>query len=176
MQAPTHLLTGVLIQKMARKWCPLSDRRLPVASLAVLSHGILDRLARLTYHPPAPLSGDWFWVSYHLAITSMAICTSIKHWRTYKLGLICSILPDLDWLFLHTSNSLSFQIPLWKEPVLHKLLLSHIDSLPLLGSLNSLPDWTQDRKGVILELALLAMLVTLVHSPRKLNETTSNGK
>ncbi|MBS7617876.1 hypothetical protein KEJ25_04620 [Candidatus Bathyarchaeota archaeon] len=51
---------GVFIQKILRKVEPVSLRYFLVAFLASISHGILDRLARFTYHPPTPLFEDLF--------------------------------------------------------------------------------------------------------------------
>ncbi|MBS7612089.1 hypothetical protein KEJ27_07815 [Candidatus Bathyarchaeota archaeon] len=59
-KASTHLVMGVFIQKILRKVEPVSLRYFLVAFLASISHGILDRLARFTYHPPTPLFEDLF--------------------------------------------------------------------------------------------------------------------
>jgi len=164
MQAPTHLATGVLIQKGLGKAQPSSLRYALTAILALLSHGILDRLARFTYHPPMPLVQDWFWVSYHSIFTLLAVYIFFKFWRKYRLGLIFSILPDVDWIVLYSSDLLSLQVPFWKEPILHKLFFSFLDLVPPFTFLNSLPDWSLERKGVILELVLLVVLITLIHA------------
>lgn len=79
MQGPTHLITGVLIQKAVRKVHPLPLQYFLVVFLAIVSHGILDRLARFTYHPPIPLTGDWFWISYHLIIAFLTIFIFVKY-------------------------------------------------------------------------------------------------
>lgn len=163
MQGPTHLITGVLIQKAMRKVLPLPLRYFLIAFLAIMSHGILDRLARLTYHPPKPLAGDYFWISYHLLIAFLAIYILLKYWRNYKLGLIFSVFPDFDWVVIHTSNLFSFQIPFWKETILHKFFFSFLDSSPQFSFLNTLPDWAFERKGVILELTLFIILIILVY-------------
>jgi hypothetical protein len=161
MQGPTHLVTGVLIQRVIKKVRPLPLRYFLVAFLAITSHGILDRLARFTYHPPMPLTEDGFWISYHLIIAFMSISIFVKYWGKYKCGLIFSILPDLDWVVLHSSNFFSFQIPVWKEAILHGFFFSFLDSLLLFRFLNTLPDWSLERKGAILELALFLTLIIL---------------
>jgi hypothetical protein len=162
MQGPTHLVTGVLIQKALRKVRFLPLQYFLVAFLAIISHGILDRLTRFTYHSPNPLIGDWFWISYHVTIVFLTTYIFIRYWRKYKVGLIFSVLPDFDWVVIHSSNFFSFQIPFWKEAILHKFFFSFLDSLPPFIFLNNLPDWGLKRKGVILEFAILAILITLI--------------
>lgn len=169
MQAPTHLVTGVLIQKALKKKQvqPLPLQYFLIALLAVISHGILDRLARFTYHPPMPLTGDWFWVSYHAVVAVLTIFIFVKYWKRYKLGLIFSVLPDFDWVVIHSSSLFSFQIPFWKEPILHKFLFKFLDFLPPFSFLNTLPDWTLERKAVILEIALFTTLFIILHARGK---------
>jgi hypothetical protein len=158
MQAPTHLATGILIEKATRGVKSPTVRRSLVVFLAVTSHGFLDRLARFTYHPPDPLFGDWFWTCYHLAVSIISIFIPIKCYRKYKLGLISSIIPDLDWLVLHSSKLLSLQVPVWKKPCLHEILFDFIDLLLPSDILCSLPDWNTERKSIVVELAFLAAL------------------
>jgi hypothetical protein len=164
MQAPTHLATGILIQKGLSKAQPPSLRYPLIAVLALLSHGILDGLARFTYHPPTPLVQDWFWISYHSIVALLTVYIFFKFWKEYKLGLIFSILPDVDWIVLHSSDLLSVQVPFWKEPILHKLLFSFLDLLRPLKFLDTLPNWNLERKGIILELVLLAVLITSIYA------------
>lgn len=171
MQAPTHLATGILIQKAIRKRQRYQRRySLTIASLALLSHGILDRLARFTYHPPVPLIQDWFWISYHLVIAVLTVYVVLNCWRKYKLGIIFSVLPDIDWVVLHVSDFLSIQIPFWKEPILHKFLFSFLDLLPPFSFLNSLSNWNLERKGALLEVALLATLIASIYLTERKDE------
>jgi len=167
MQGPTHLAVGILIQKATYKVKPLPLRHSLVAFLAIISHGILDKLARLTYHPPMPLARDWFWISYHVMIYLLSMFILIKYFGRYKVGLIFSIIPDLDWVVLHSSKFLPFQIPFWKKPILHEFLSGFIDFLPPFSLLNSLPNWNSKRKGVIVEFLLLAVLATFIYVIRE---------
>jgi hypothetical protein len=164
MQGPTHLIAGVLIQKAMGKVRPLLLQYFLVAFLAIISHEILDELARLTYHPSKPLIDDWFWVSYHTILAFLIIFVFAKYWRRYKLGLIFSVLPDLDWVVIHSSELFSFRISFWKRPILHESLFSFLDSLFPFRFLNTLPDLSLERKGVILELAVLVPLIFLVYA------------
>jgi hypothetical protein len=162
MQGPTHLVAGILIQKALRKMRPVPLQYFLIALLAIISHGILDKLARFTYHSPTPLFRDWFWISYHLAIAFLFIFIFVKYWGKYKFGLIFSVLPDFDWVVIHSSNFFSFQIPFWKEPILHKFFFSFLDSLPPFIFLNTLPNWNLKREGGILEFGIFAILITLI--------------
>lgn len=164
MQGPTHLVMGVLIQKVLRKVQPLSLQYFLIAFLTVISHGILDRLTRFTYHPPTPLFGDWLWVFYHLVLTFLTIFIFIKYWKKYKVGLIFSVLPDFDWVVLHASNFFSFRIPFWGEQILHKFFFSFLDLLPPFSFLHTLPDWSLEIEGVTLEFAVLLTLVIFIYS------------
>jgi hypothetical protein len=103
MQAPTHLAMGILIQKALRKVQPLTLQYFLIAFLAVMSHGILDKLTRFTYHPPTSLFDDWFWISYHLVLTPLTIFIFVKYWRKHN-GIIGK--PHTRNLFSFASGSL----------------------------------------------------------------------
>ena len=163
MQGPTHLVTGILIQKGMRKIRPLPLQYFLIALLAIMTHGILDKLARFTYHPPDPLTNDLFWISYHLFIASLTIFIFVRYWKNYKLGLIFSILPDFDWVVIHTSNFLSFSVSFWKDEILHKLLFSFLDFLIPFSFLNTLPNLSFERIGVLPEITLFSTLLFVVH-------------
>jgi hypothetical protein len=175
MQGPTHLLAGVLIQKALRGVKPLLPQYFITAFLALISHGILDKLTRFTYHPPNALAGDWFWVAYHLLIALLFVFILVKYWRKYKLALIFSILPDFDWVVLHSSNFFSFQVPFWKDPVLHKSLFSILDFLPPFSSFNYLPDWSLEREAAMFEFTLLAILVTFIYMVKDSKVVTTDS-
>jgi hypothetical protein len=148
----------MLIQKAFSRVRLKVARYFFIALLAFLSHGILDGLARFTYHPPEPI-GDAFWVCYHLILLFLTIHIFLKYWKKYKLGLVFSILPDIDWIVLYSSKLLSIQISFWTEPILHRTFFGFIGSLPQLSFLNSLPNWSLDEKAAILEIVPLLILI-----------------
>ena len=81
MQEPTHILAGVIIQKTCEK---IPSRRMALATTAVvafLSHGFLDNLARITFHPADPDFHSVFWVSYHTLVLLTTIVFLIIWWR-----------------------------------------------------------------------------------------------
>jgi hypothetical protein len=72
---------------------------------------------------------------------------------------------------IHSSSLFSFQIHFWKEPILHKFLFKFLDFLPPFSFLNTLPDWTLERKAVILEVALFTTLVIIIHAMERGKQT-----
>lgn len=78
MQVPTHLLTRMLIQRFGNKVRLPVARIFIVAIFAFFSHGILDGLARFTYHPPEFIANE-FWISYHLIILALTIYIFLKY-------------------------------------------------------------------------------------------------
>jgi hypothetical protein len=163
MQGPTHLVGGILIQKALKSVRPIKLQYFLIAFLAFLSHGILDGLTRFTYHPYMPLFDDWFWISYHTVIAFLTIFIFIKFWGKYKIGLIFSILPDFDWVILHSCSFFSYKIPFYSEPLLHKIFYSFGNFLYTVG-LNFFPDWSLEKEGAALEFAVLAALVVFTYA------------
>ena len=163
MQLPTHFVTGVLIDKLVRRM------RLPVpAGLAVtalgcyVSHGVLDKVARATYHPPDPLD-DPFWKGYHQRVLpaftgSVLLMFGQNHW----FAMLFSALPDLDWVVRGVSNRFGWQIPGWEKPVLNESLHTALDQVPVINKLNQLPDLRYERKGVLVEVGLVAIMLGLI--------------
>ncbi len=174
MQASTHLVMGVFIQKILRKVEPVSLRYFLVAFLAFISHGILDGLARFTYHPPTPLFEDSFWIVYHLMVVLLSVFIVVKCWRKYKVGMSFSMLPDLDWIIIHASNFFSFQILFWSEPLLHRLL-NFLDFLSPFEYLDSLLDLSLRWEGAVLENGILLILVFLTHVIDRNTKITLKG-
>ncbi|NJN97468.1 MAG: hypothetical protein HC875_26995 [Anaerolineales bacterium] len=166
MQAPTHFLVGILIEKSAQKIETPGLRRILIILTGVISHGILDKLARLTYHPPDALIKDWFWVVYHLSIAFLSIYILRKYWGKYKFGIVSAILPDFDWIVAHPARLMGLDIPFWQQP-LHNFVYNLLEAIPFFNLLNSLPNWTLERKGVVLELVLLGLIFVSL-SPKRL--------
>jgi hypothetical protein len=162
MQGPTHLVTGILIQKSLERIRPTPLQYLAVAALGVLSHGILDHLARATYHPPAPLTQDWFWVISHLTIGILTLCVIVRYWRGYKFGMFCSILPDLDWVVRPVANF--FSMGFGQRSPLHTLLNRFIDLLVPPKIWDVLPNWNLARKGLVVEVVLFAILLACIYA------------
>lgn len=167
MQGPTHFVTGILIQRSMSgvKCVPL--RYFLIAFLAYISHGVLDRLAKVTYHPSSPLPHDAFWVFYHVIIALLSLYIFLRFFREYKVGLIFSVFPDIDWIVLYLSGVFSVELPFWKKPILHGSLFWFVDIFLPSGFIDSLPAWGLQKRGAIIEFVLLGLLFSLVHILRK---------
>lgn len=140
MQAPTHILAGVIIQKSLERWQPRALRLGLIAVLAFLSHGFLDKLARITYHPANANFHSPVWVGYHSLLLVITILFLCLWWRTYKWGIIFAVLPDVDWVFIHGQEIFHFRLPFYRTPHLHNLLHLIFDKWPPFIYLDRLPN------------------------------------
>ncbi len=116
MQAPTHLLVGIVIQKIFYSHTNLNPFAAAVITLALafLSHFVVDLFSIFTYHPPKADWHDKFWVTYHMSIYALTIVIFVL-FAQFWLGLIGSVLVDIiDWLLLRAI--------LKKEPVIHPVI------------------------------------------------------
>jgi hypothetical protein len=158
MQTPTHLLTGVLIQKGFDR---MQNRRLALGLTAVcafLSHGLLDKLANLTYHLANPDFRSPIWVGYHAALVVVTIVFLYWWWKPYKWGIIFANLPDLDWVFIHAQEIFHFRIPFYRQPHLHHLLGRVVNELPPFSWLNHLPNYRHNPWAILPEAVFLIVV------------------
>ncbi|MHA1791304.1 MAG: hypothetical protein ACTSVI_01585 [Promethearchaeota archaeon] len=66
--------------------------------LSIAIHFLIDAIAKATYHPPKALTGDKFWITWHLIIYAGSVFVAIYFWNPYAWGMFASILPDIyDW-------------------------------------------------------------------------------
>lgn len=121
MQEPTHILTGAILQKVL-EGKPRAVTVPVIAVTAFLSHGFLDKLAQITYHPAQPDFHSPFWVTYHLTLLAVTIGFLRLWWRRYKWGVTFAMLPDFDWIMVHGQEIFHIQIPFYREPLMHHLL------------------------------------------------------
>ena len=153
MQAPTHILIGILLLEVYRILFPNSPLWLQiivVISLAVASHFLLDAVSIITYHPPKADWRDWFWVSYHSIIYLGSIVILIFFLVEYWWAIIAANLPDIvDWLILRAIFR--------KKPIMH----------PIADKLRSFlfkrtPNWNHKRWTIIIEFGIIGTLLTVV--------------
>lgn len=161
MQNPTHLLTGILIDRIARRYVSRGTTAAIIAA-GVGSHGILDRLARVTYHPPEPRTSDHFWVTYHTFLWGLSCALLAVYWREHHRGMIAASLPDADWLLREIARGLGFPWEATHEPALHRVTYMLVDRLlpPYLAA--HLPRLTYQRSGAAVELALIGALLAAI--------------
>ncbi|NJL06748.1 MAG: hypothetical protein HC911_17975 [Chloroflexaceae bacterium] len=168
MQTPTHTLAGVLLGRALAARIPHRATRWVVIGMAtVVLHGILDRLARLTYHPADPLWLDPFWVSYHAGMVVLSLWSLTRYGHSDTHAVIGANLPDLDWVVLHGSRTLGIQFSFWSTPILHEMLYRGIDWLPGMGWLRDLPTNSDQPWGSVLELLLLLSLLGWLWQTRR---------
>jgi len=171
VQLPTHFLAGVLIQK-AFHW--KQHRRLALGLTAVcafLSHGLLDKLANLTYHPANPDFHSPIWVGYHSALVLVTVLFLYWWWKPFKWGIIFASLPDLDWVFIHAQEIFRFRIPSYRQPQLHHLLGRIFNELPPFTWLSRLPNYRHDPWAILPEAALLVGLAVALRCKTRQSQT-----
>lgn len=98
MQAPTHLITGVLIEQTLRRVQPVPLRAALTLAAGVGSHMLLDQFSRFTYHPPRARPDDPIWLSYHVTLLGLVGYLLGRYADRYPLGMFAAFLPDLDWV------------------------------------------------------------------------------
>jgi hypothetical protein len=162
MQEPTHILAGVIIQKCCA-WKKLRAFGLVLTAIvAFLSHGFLDKVANLTYHPAHADFHSVIWVSYHAAVLVATIVFLCTWWRRYWVGILFAMLPDLDWIFIHGQEILHISIPFYREPHLHHALRWIYAQVPALSFLDHLPKWRENPWAIVAEVLLVAVLVLII--------------
>ena len=169
MQPPTHLASGILIQRSLEKIQPKLLRYTCLALLCLLAHWFLDKLARYTYHPSQPLIDDWFWILYHIIVTFLTVYIFVTYWRKYKAGLLFSLLPDLDWIILYPLRWIFPQNPYLNDSVLHRTVFIFFDRLPLFKLMSFIPNRTLGRAGALWEFILLGILFLLLKRREAVN-------
>lgn len=162
MQAPTHILTGVLIEQAVSPIGSPALRYSAIVAAGAISHVLLDRVARLTYHPPDPLPRDWFWVGYHALTLGAAAHLVRTRWRGNKAGILAASLPDFDWALTWAGRLLPGRQRRERPAHLHHHILRLVETVPGVRSLARLPNWTQRRGGSMLELAICGGLLALI--------------
>jgi hypothetical protein len=158
MQMPTHIVAGVILR---RAFAPTKSRALSLALTAVLaflSHGLLDKLARITYHRPTADLHSAFWVGYHLLLLLATIAFFYFWWKECKWGIIFAILPDLDWVFIHAQEWFHLKFAFYQRPHMHDLLQVVFQRAPF-SYLDRLPNNRYRPWACLWELALIAALL-----------------
>ena len=167
MQEPTHILTGVIIQKCF-DWKKYRKTGLVItAILAFLSHGLLDKLANFTYHPGHADFHSVIWVSYHSAVLVGTIVFVCLWWRRYWVGILFSMLPDLDWVIIHGQELFHFKIPFYQQPHMHHLLHWIYAQVPALSFLDRLPSYRENPWAIVGEVLLVTGLILIIRATEK---------
>ena len=167
METPTHILIGALIQQSVEKRVP--RRLVPWASapLALLSHGVLDKLARFTYHPPEAEWRDPFWRAFHATVLVGSIVLFRRFGRRYTWGVSLAVAQDLEWVLAHGAEAIKPQTDLFGESSPHRVVSNALDRVPGLRALERLPRWTHRKEAALVELALIGLALWVLLSGEK---------
>lgn len=161
MQASTHILTGMIIGR-AFKWKHYRFFSVFFTILtALLFHGIFDKLGRVVYDPAYMDFTDPIWLVYHISVWLISLVMLYMYWGEYKLGIIFSLLPDLDWIVLGISNAFGKEIIFYKAPLLHNGINYFLDNVMPFSYLNLLPDHRTNPLACIWEILLFGLLVVI---------------
>jgi hypothetical protein len=161
VQEPTHILAGVIIQKSLSGVRPRALRLGGIALFAFLSHGLLDRLANFTYHPPQANFHSAFWICFHSGVLVCTILFLVIWWRQYWWGILFACLPDLDWVFIHGQEVLHLRLPFYHQPYMHRLLGLVFDKSPLFSWMR-IPSHRLNPWACLWEIALIAGMLFIV--------------
>jgi len=157
MQTPTHILIGALIQQTVEKRVPRRLAPWAGAPLALLSHGMLDKLARFTYHPPQAQWRDPFWPAFHAAVLVGSIVLFRRYGRRYRWGVGLAVAQDLEWVLAHGARAIRPGTDLFGESSPHRVVSNTLDRVPAVRALERLPRWTHKKEAALVELALVAL-------------------
>jgi hypothetical protein len=170
VQEPTHILTGVIIQKSfdGSKYPKLALGL--TAVIGFLSHGFLDKLANLTYHPAQPDFHSPVWVGYHSFIVVATVVFVILWWRKFKWGIAFACLPDADWIFIHGREVFNrfchAHSDFYPRPYLHNFdgyIWEHIPPFSFVTPLlDHLPNLRHNPWACVFEFILVALLLLVL--------------
>lgn len=175
MQEPTHILAGVIIQK-SFTWIKYRVVALAViAVLAFLSHGLLDKIANVTYHPANADFHDPFWVSYHAMILALTVLFLYVFWKRFKWGIFFAMLPDVDWIFIHGQEIFHIRIPWYRQPHLHHFLHWLYAQVPALAFLDHLPNNRHNPWACLWEVLLVVGMLLVIRLQTKKESSVANS-
>ena len=161
MQGPTHILAGIILKRTFDwKYFKAIGIVLTILS-ALLMHGIFDKLARMTYQPAVPDFTDPIWLIYHVIMWLVSLVMIYMYWGEYKLGIIFSLLPEIDWVVLYISHAFGKELIFYKTPLIHDVLNYFIDNVIPFNYLNSIPDYCSCPLACIFDLLLFGLLVLI---------------
>lgn len=171
MQAPTHLLTGVLLQRLLRSHDFVWPANMLIAVSGFLSHGLLDKLAISTYQPSEAAISDGFWLGFHIITFLTSVVVIYVYGAEFKWGMSMALLPDIDWIFVHGQNLTGLETGFYHTPFIHESLNTLFDNIPGIYLFNFLPDWRQVYAACIPEILLCLLIIAFIrlHQNRRRN-------
>ncbi len=159
MQEPTHIMAGVVLGRIFR-WRHYRGVSIPLTIiLALLLHGIFDKLGLITYHPATTDFTDPFWLGYQVLMALSALVLLYMFWGEYKVAIVFSLIPDIDWIVLHTADAFHKEVIFYKTPLMHDALNYLLDNVIPFSYLNALPDLRTSEWACVIEFAFFGLLV-----------------
>jgi hypothetical protein len=134
--------------------------------LALLSHGVLDKLARFTYHPPEAQWRDPFWRAFHVAVLVGSVVLFRRYGRRFKWGVHAAVAQDLEWVAAHGARTIRPGMDLFGAWSPHRVVPEALDRVPGVRLLERLPRWTHRREAALVEVALVGLALWGVQSDR----------
>ncbi|MFX1551217.1 MAG: hypothetical protein ACFFB9_12740 [Promethearchaeota archaeon] len=162
MESITHNLTAILIQILCFNYFIYPLNIILSVIFAFFSHFLSDALSKLTYHTPEAMKKDKFWIIWHIIIYSASIVTTIIFFIPFWLIMVSINLPDvMDWFILRPIQNRKKR----KNPDSEKnknYFFHQISDWIRNKLLYWLPDLTYKRYGVITELLVITLLISLI--------------
>ncbi len=167
MEMVTHIITGVLVQLICFIYFPLPLAILLTIILGFFSHFLIDSIAKATYHTPEPHKEDKFWVIWHIITAALNVVLLlwiiIINWILFFFFLLGGVMANLvdiwDWMILRPKQrKLKEKDPdanFWGEKL---FLHPYKDKFQKLPPFSWLPDWTYEKKGIIVEVFTISLL------------------
>ncbi len=163
MQAPTHILAGVIFQKLFNWKRYRSVAFILIALLGILSHAVLDKLSVATYCPDAADFSTIFWIAYHLLMLLVSIIFLYLWWQEAKWGILFAMLPDIDWLFVYTREVFHLSGSFYNQPYIHRALDWTMNHTIPFCYLNVLPDNRNEPLAMLWEFAGWLLLLFIIY-------------
>ena len=168
MQAITHFFSGIFMTLLLQV-IPMPGwlRFVLLFPIGIMLHFIIDAIAKMTYHPPEPLTKDKFWVTWHVIIFGGSVFVAIWFWVPYFWGMLASIVPDIyDWGIIrgvrayqkhklgdNYENKSEFMKGHEFHPWVDKFRNKYLEFLP---------NWNFQKKGIIPELVIWSACIFAV--------------
>jgi hypothetical protein len=117
-----------------------------IIALNLISHFIIDALAKVTYHPPNREPGR-FWLYWHLFVFGFGFFLILLYVQVYWMGIVAATFVDLwDWYFLRNYANRTSQPDWGKRYYLHPIADKIRGTL-----LSKVPNLNHSKVGVVPE-------------------------
>ena len=164
MQVYTHVISGVLINRLF-KWSEYKALgALLLIVFSFLVHAVFDKLAVLTYHPGRLMFDNPFWVAYQV-VAWLSVIVLLYVWTSeYKWGIFLSGLPDLEWVLIYAQQLSGTQLSFYKEPYIHNAFNYAMDHTYPFCFLNNLVNIQSQPLAVVVEILIAVVILLAINT------------